>query len=100
MYEDTMPLTSDLIMLNVNPTAPSDEIATDYDRKQLALYAALLDAEEAGQSWRDVASNLFGLAPDQPGAEACWRSHLERARWIVGEGLATALVAFNARMTQ
>ena len=30
-------------------------------------------------------------------AEACWRSHLERARWIVGDGLGSALVAFNQR---
>jgi len=40
------------------------------------------------------------LDVNQCDAEACWRSHLERARWIVGEGLATALVAFNTRVVQ
>lgn len=72
----------------------------DYDRRNLALYAALLEADDAGRDWREAASSLMQLDIAHEESETCWRSHLERARWIVGEGLATALVAFNARMTQ
>ena len=85
-------------MADLLAIAPRGNV-TDYDRRHLALYAALLDADGAGAAWEDVATNLMGIDPLQVGSKACWRSHLERARWIVGEGLATALVAFNRRVT-
>ena len=53
---------------------------TEYDRRQMALYAALLDAEGAGAGWEDAATNLMGIDPTQDGSKACWQSHLERAR--------------------
>lgn len=84
----------------IEKQAPSGKKVVDYDRWNLALYAALLEADDAGRDWRDAASSLMQLDVAHEEAETCWRSHLERARWIVGEGLATALVAFNARMTQ
>lgn len=71
-----------------------------YDREHLALYAALLQADDAGRDWREAASSLMHLDPAAKDTEACWRSHLERARWIVGEGLAEALVAFNGRIAR
>ncbi|MDB5542757.1 MAG: hypothetical protein JWQ89_4484, partial [Devosia sp.] len=58
---------------------------------------ALLEADDAGGAWQDAAASLMQIDVTRCDAEACWRSHLERARWIVGAGLATALVAFNAR---
>jgi len=67
----------------------------EYDRKNLALYAALLESDDAGRDWREAAITLMRLDPADGDAEACWRSHLERARWIVGEGLANAIVAFG-----
>lgn len=87
-------------MDSIDWRAPSGEEVVEYDRRNLALYAALLEADDAGRDWREAASSLMKLDVAQEEAETCWRSHLERARWIVGEGLATALVAFNARMTQ
>ncbi|ENY82822.1 hypothetical protein [Sphingopyxis sp. MC1] len=87
-------------MDSIDWRAPSGEKVVDYDRRNLALYAALLEADDAGRDWRDAAATLMQLDIAHEEAETCWRSHLERARWIVGEGLATALVAFNARMTQ
>lgn len=74
--------------------APSGAVSA-YDRRMLALYAALLDAEGAGADWQDVAATMMQLDPDQDGAEQCWRSHLERARWITGNGLAGAVEAFG-----
>lgn len=87
-------------MNSIDWRAPSGEQVVEYDRRNLALYAALLEADDAGGDWREAATSLMQLDVAHEEAEACWRSHLERARWIVGEGLATALVAFNARMTQ
>lgn len=87
-------------MDSIDWRAPSGENVVDYDRRNLALYAALLEADDAGLDWRDAASALMQLDTAHEEAETCWRSHLERARWIVSEGLAKALVAFNARMTQ
>src|SRR3546814_4434233 len=58
---------------------------TRYDQSHLALYAALLDAEAAGQPWQEVASTLMRLDPEHDGVERCWHSHLERARWVRSE---------------
>lgn len=79
----------------IESLAPTETVAVDYDRHNLALYAALLDAADAGQDWREVAGSLMGLDVDGEGAEACWHSHLERARWIIGEGLASAIAVFG-----
>jgi len=84
------------MLQNVAPTGP----VTAYDRRHLALYAALLDADAAGQAWQEVAVTVMRIDLADAGAEACWRSHLERARWIVGEGLASALDVFGARPSQ
>ena len=83
------------MLQNVAPTGP----VADYDRGHLALYAALLDADTAGQAWQDVATTLMGIDIADAGAEICWRSHLERARWIVGDGLGAAIQAFGQRPT-
>lgn len=84
-------------MGTIDRLAPSGDVAVDYDRRHLALYAALLEADNAGDDWHVAASSLMQLDVADRNAEACWRSHLERARWIVGDGLESALVAFNTR---
>lgn len=84
----------------IEALAPAGEEVVDYDRENLALYAALLEADDAGLNWRDAATSLMRLDLSSEGAEACWRSHLNRAKWIVGAGLGAALVAFNRRVTQ
>ncbi|WP_183617994.1 hypothetical protein [Novosphingobium fluoreni] len=68
-----------------------------YDQNHLALYAALIDAHERATEWRTTAADLMGLDPESPKAEPCWRSHLKRAQWIVGEGMAAALQSFGKR---
>ena len=77
--------------------APIGMQVVEYDRKNLALYAALLEADDAGRDWREAASSLMRLDLSDNDAEACWRSHLERARWIVGDGMELAIVAFGER---
>lgn len=82
-------------MSAIDRLAPSGTMVVDYDRRHLALYAALLDADDAGTDWRDTASSLMMLDVMDQDAESCWRSHVERARWIIGAGLGRALAAFN-----
>ncbi len=82
-------------MIVVDRLAPTSETALDYDCEHLALYAALLDADDTGQDWQDAAATLLQIDPADPYAEDCWRSHVERARWIIGEGLAVAVMAFG-----
>ncbi|ATE67323.1 hypothetical protein CMV14_13160 [Rhizorhabdus dicambivorans] len=77
--------------------APVDASATEYDRDNLALYAALLDAADAGKDWQVAASSLMGIDITDPRAEACWRSHLDRARWIINEGLGSAISTFGVK---
>lgn len=81
----------------VDRLAPTGNAVVNYDRRHLALYAALLEADDAGRNWQDAATSLMQIDVTQGDAEACWHSHLERARWIVGDGLGIALEAFNAR---
>ncbi|QPI71955.1 hypothetical protein [Sphingobium sp. Cam5-1] len=76
-------------------TAPVGNNVVEYDQQHLALYAAILDADAAGLDWRDAAPRLMGIDVMDAGARACWASHLERARWIVGDGLGNAILAFG-----
>ena len=82
-----------LVLLNV---APSGQV-TDYDRQSLPVYAELLDADTAGMGWAESARSILGLdvVADRMTARRCWESHLARARWIVGEGLGSALETFG-----
>lgn len=77
------------------PSAPNDFSLTAYDRAHMLTYARLLDAERLGHDWTAAAEGILGLdvAADRAAAELCWRSHLERARWIVGKGLAAVVRA-------
>lgn len=80
--------------------APTCEAVVEYDRCHLALYAALLEAADAGSDWKEAAVALMRIEVTDSDAESCWQSHLDRARWIVGNGLPSALVAFGARPHQ
>lgn len=82
-------------MAEIEKFAPSGSLVGDRDQRNLALYATLLDADNAGLDWKDVAASILKIDITSSDAEACWRSYLERARWIVGDGLAQAMSAFG-----
>lgn len=75
--------------------APSESVVTDYDRAHFLTYARLLDAADESADWRESARTILGCdgAADDESVRRCWDSHLARARWIIGEGLALAVGA-------
>ena len=68
--------------------APSGNVVTDYDIAHAALYIRLMDAEAAGQGWKTIASQVFGLdvERDPDRAQRVVESHLARALWMRDEG--------------
>lgn len=82
-------------MAGVERLAPTSDAVVEYDRYHLVLYAALLEASDAGRPWREVASEIMHIDVDVDDAKTCWRSHLDRARWLVGDGLGHAIAAFG-----
>lgn len=81
----------------LDPCAPSGEALLEYDRQHLLTYAELLDAADAGLGWEAGALELLGFDPllDPDRAQLCWETHLARARWIIGDGLGSAMEAFG-----
>ncbi|WEX08499.1 DUF2285 domain-containing protein [Chelativorans sp. AA-79] len=59
-----------------------------YDEAHLATYLRLLDADEEGADWREVAEIVFGLdvAANPEHAKRVHDSHLARARWMTEKG--------------
>ena len=74
----------------IKAEAPSDDALTYYDRQHFVTYARLLDADKEGADWQSSAAKILQreVNNDPEAAELCYRSHLARARWVVGAGLA------------
>lgn len=72
----------------ITETAPDVEALTAYDISHLVTYLRLLDADDEGADWEEVARIVLGLDPvsDEAGAKRTWVSHLVRARWMAEEG--------------
>jgi hypothetical protein len=67
-----------------------DDQITEYDRTHFLTYARILDAVRSDQTWQEGASEILNLdiANDELGAYRIWCAHVDRAEWIVGDGLA------------
>jgi hypothetical protein len=67
---------------------PDSPRLTHYDETHLATYIRLLDADEEGADWREVAHIVFGLDADREPvrAQTMHASHLARARWMTKVG--------------
>jgi hypothetical protein len=66
--------------------APTLDGLTDYDRSHTTVYLRLLDAAADGADWREAARIVLDRDPDAEGTEACYTSHLARARWMTERG--------------
>lgn len=79
--------------------APGADSITAYDEAHFVTYLRLLDAETDGADWREAAALILSLDPvaDPEQARRCWKSHLQRARWMAKSGYRHLLEAANAR---
>ncbi len=68
--------------------APTDRAFTVYDEAHLVDYLRLLDADDEGADWREIAVVLFELDPvaEPQRARTMHASHLARARWMTEVG--------------
>ena len=73
---------------DVADTAPTDSKLTDYDRQHFVTYLRLLDADDEGADWREVARIVMHIDPDREPARArtAFDSHLARAKWMTEHG--------------
>jgi hypothetical protein len=73
--------------------APTDAIVTDYDQAHFLTYARVLDAERDGFDWAAGLKSILyrDFGDDGTMGKRCWDSHVERANWIVKNGIATML---------
>ena len=73
---------------SIADTAPVELFLTGYDMSHLVTYLRLLDADEEGADWREVARIVLKLdvRKDPEGAKRTWASHLARAKWMTEYG--------------
>ena len=69
-------------------TAPFEVGLTDYDRQNLQLYLCLLDSEEAGVAWQEVARLFLHVEAEREPERARMMhdTHLSRAHWMSTTG--------------
>lgn len=74
--------------------APSCNAITLYDQSHLITYARLLSDKRAGIGWAESARIILrcDVEKDVESANACWQSHLERAQWLISDGLQYLIV--------
>ena len=73
---------------DVGDLAPTVLEITIYDEAHYVTYLRLLDAETDGADWREVARIVLHRDPaiEAERTRLCWRSHLDRARWMTKTG--------------
>lgn len=73
--------------------APEVSQLTAYDESHLVDYLRLLDAEDDGADWREVAALVLGIdaAAEPLRAKMMHDTHLARARWMTEVGYAYLL---------
>lgn len=88
---------------DITDDVPWSESVTAYDERHLITYLRLLDAQNEGADWREVARIVLhrdaGDEPDR--TRRCWEAHLRRANWMVKHGYRSLLTdAKTARTTR
>jgi hypothetical protein len=73
---------------DVDDEAPAGDDITIYDERHFITYLRLLDAKADGANWTEVARIVLHRDPAKDPARThnCWKSHLERARWMTKHG--------------
>jgi hypothetical protein len=73
---------------DIADTAPTVLELTPYDEEHLVTYLRLLDADDDGSDWREVARIVLHIDPERhpDRAQRAFESHLARAKWMSGHG--------------
>jgi hypothetical protein len=73
---------------DVADIAPVSEMLTGYDAEHLITYLRLIDADNDGANWQEVAKIVLHIDPQREPdrARRAWVTHLERARWMTSQG--------------
>lgn len=77
-------------MFLIADLAPTDASVTEYDQAHFLTYARVLDADRNGLDWATGLKTILyrDFGDDFHAGKSCWDSHVSRAEWIVGDGLA------------
>lgn len=61
---------------------------TPYDDQHFVTYLRLLDADDEGADWREVARIVLhrDSAAEPNRTRRCWEEHLKRAKWMTEPG--------------
>ncbi|AMG76546.1 DNA -binding domain-containing protein [Sphingopyxis granuli] len=72
----------------VSDTAPEAAFLTPYDEEHLITYLRLLDAQNDGAVWEEVARIVLHIDPEEEPTRAhtAWATHLARAHWMAKSG--------------
>jgi hypothetical protein len=73
---------------DVADDVPWSDRITPYDEQHFVTYLRLLDAEDEGADWREVARIVLHRNPaaEPDRTRRCWEKHLKRARWMTESG--------------
>lgn len=73
---------------DVADAAPTDQILTVYDEQHVVTYIRLLEAENEGADWKEVARIVLHIDPQREPDRArnAYLSHLDRAKWVSQQG--------------
>jgi hypothetical protein len=73
---------------DVDSSAPTEPMLTDYDRQHFITYLRLLDADSERADWREVSRIVLHIDPDREPERArlAFDSHLARAKWMTVHG--------------
>jgi Uncharacterized conserved protein (DUF2285) len=68
--------------------APVSAALTEYDEEHLVTYLRLLDADDEGADWWEVAQIVLHIdaAREPVRTRRAWESHLARAKWMTTHG--------------
>jgi hypothetical protein len=73
---------------DVADLAPAGPALTVYDEEHAITYMRMLDADQEGADWREVARIVLHIDPEREPdrARRAFESHLARAKWAAREG--------------
>ena len=79
---------------DVADDVPWSDSITPYDEQHFVTYLRLLDADDEGADWREVARIVLHRNPaaEPDRTHRCWESHMKRAKWMTESGYRKLLV--------